>query len=162
MKKSEKVITYFRLTLSDKFLPAGEGVISKSLLRAARNSGFGPWGKSASGRGVGGVGWGESNETKNILKSLQGRTRQEGPGQHGGPRGELSHCQTAGPWAPYFLGTSPASLSCCSVRGKGKEKMQNSTYSEKGTLGLNNCGLWFAFDARSARTIFSKTTSALV
>lgn len=35
--------------------------------------------------------------------------------------------------------------------------MQNSTYSEKGTLGLNNYGLWFAFDARSARTIFSKT-----
>lgn len=48
------------------------------------------------------MGWGEGNETKNILKCLQGRTRQEGPGQHGGPRGELSHCQTVGPLSSVF------------------------------------------------------------
>lgn len=94
-----------------------EGVISTSLFRAARNSGFGPWGNSASGRGVGEEGGG--GETKNILKCLQDRTR---PGQHRGLRGELSHSRTADPELPIFLGPLYLLCSAAVYAERGKRK----------------------------------------
>ena len=111
-------------------------------------------------------GWGaERKETRKILKCLKGGTREEGPGQ---PRRWARLAQ------PLPDGGTPSSEAvgfywglssfCVLLRCARNGERENTEFHlfRKGTFGLNYHGPRFAFDARSAGTIFSKTTSALV